>query len=103
MRIVDTADTFDGGNLAVLFDLGDLSHAGADDFAIEDDRAGSADAIAAADLRACQAETAQYVGKGILLRIADEHTVSTVDVQSHFFQIHNCLRLILTYLTYEYN
>ncbi len=80
MRIIDTSDAFDGRYLAVLLDLGDLSCAGANYFAIEDDRAGSADAIAAADLRAGQAETSENVGQRVLRRITNKHQRRRPDV-----------------------
>ena len=79
----DCADALNGDHRAVLLDLGDLSCAGANYFAIEDDRACSADAIAAADLRSGQTEPSENVGQCVLRGITDEHPVCAVDVQRH--------------------
>ena len=87
------ADPLYGYNRTVLFDLVDLPGTGTNYFAIKDNGTCAAYACAAAYFRSGKSKTTKYGCQRILFRIADEHTVSTVDVQCHFLQIHNnCLR-----------
>ena len=89
MQEVRLSDTFDRGHFAVLLHLRDLSHAGADQLAVQNDGACAADACPAADLRSGQSQSANNVRQSILFRITDEHTVRAVDLQCHLLKIHN--------------
>jgi hypothetical protein len=82
MQIVGRADGFDGRDLGVRSDFLDRLAARHDRLAVDDDRAGAALSILAADLAAGEQELlAQHVGQASL-RVDDERSVDAVDVES---------------------
>ena len=83
MRIVHTSDAFDCGYLWVLFNLWDFAGTWSDYLAVENYWTRTTSAHSAANLCSGQAQTAKHVSKSVFGRITDEHTVSTVNVQSH--------------------
>ena len=84
VQMVRGTDTLHRDNFAVLFDASDLSCAGADQLAVEQHRAGTADTDAAANLNAGAAESSEHVRQRFGERIAHKHSVDAVNVQPHF-------------------
>jgi hypothetical protein len=88
MQVLGGADTLDGGDLRELGDPFHLLGAGPDDLAVQDDRAGAADAGAAADFDAGEAHTPQDFSQCVVLGIAGDEPVDAVDIEAEPFQLH---------------
>ena len=88
MQVLRSADALDGGDLAELVHPFHLLGAGAHHLTVHDDRAGPADAGAAAHFDAGEAHAAENLRQGVLLRVADDEPFDPVDLQAHSCEFH---------------
>jgi hypothetical protein len=80
--------SLDRQDFRILGNVLDLFGAGADELTVQDDRAGAADADAAADLDAGQADPAENIRQTVLFRVHHGETVHTVDEESDAIEFH---------------
>ena len=88
MEVFSGAKAFDGLDPGVVLDALHLFGAGARHLAIEQKGAGAALAGPASDLGACQAKTADDIGQGVLVGIAEHFAFYPVDDEKCAFDRH---------------
>jgi len=86
MQVLSGAEALNGEDLRILGDVLHLAVAGTNYLTVEDEGASAANADATAYLGTRETETAQDNSKGVLLRVAKDEALHTVDRQSDSLQ-----------------
>jgi hypothetical protein len=96
MHVADSADTLDGGDLRVVADLAHLDEAGPGHFAVQNDVAGAALALAAADLAAGEQQALTQHGRKRLAALNQHKALDSVDHKWFFdHTVSSCLYCFL--------
>ena len=95
MKIIRLPDSFNCYYLAVFIQITHFFCTCTRQLAIKNYRARAAHSYIAAYLGSRKSHPSENIGKRILFRIAGKHPVGSVDIEPHFFKLHNRLLLIL--------